>query len=195
MPASASFLRKIFGSVNWTAPDWLHQFCHYVKQRPAKFWGAVVAVLVLIAVAVGGYYYYQQLPKPLKVKATVQSPALGHYQDNVEQPTALRVQFSYDMSDQAGRIAPVPQLSAARLDLIGEELSEGVSLNPAIAGKWLWQDDNTLIFTPQQAWPAGQRYQLKLDKSIFAAGMVLFVITFVFNILGHKVRKRFAERY
>lgn len=32
-------------------------------------------------------------------------------------------------------------------------------------------------------------------QSIFAAGMVLFLITFVFNILGHMVRKRFAERY
>jgi len=32
-------------------------------------------------------------------------------------------------------------------------------------------------------------------QSIFAAGMVLFMITFVFNILGHMVRKRFAERY
>jgi len=32
-------------------------------------------------------------------------------------------------------------------------------------------------------------------QSIFAAGMVLFVITFVFNILGHMARKRFTERY
>jgi len=32
-------------------------------------------------------------------------------------------------------------------------------------------------------------------QSIFAAGMVLFVITVVFNILGHMARKRFAERY
>lgn len=32
-------------------------------------------------------------------------------------------------------------------------------------------------------------------QSIFAAGMVLFVITFVFNILGHMARRRFAERY
>jgi phosphate transport system permease protein len=32
-------------------------------------------------------------------------------------------------------------------------------------------------------------------QSIFAAGMVLFLITFVFNILGHMARKRFAERY
>ena len=32
-------------------------------------------------------------------------------------------------------------------------------------------------------------------QSIFAAGMVLFVLTFLFNILGHIARKRFAERY
>jgi len=32
-------------------------------------------------------------------------------------------------------------------------------------------------------------------QSIFAAGIVLFVITFVFNILGHMARRRFAERY
>jgi phosphate transport system permease protein len=31
-------------------------------------------------------------------------------------------------------------------------------------------------------------------QSIFAAGMVLFLITFVFNIICHMVRKRFAER-
>ena len=33
MLASASFLSKIFGSVNWTAPDWLHQLRHNAKQR------------------------------------------------------------------------------------------------------------------------------------------------------------------
>ncbi|GDX55737.1 phosphate transport system permease protein [Methylophilaceae bacterium] len=32
-------------------------------------------------------------------------------------------------------------------------------------------------------------------QSIFAAGMVLFVLTFLFNIIGHLARKRFAERY
>jgi phosphate transport system permease protein len=32
-------------------------------------------------------------------------------------------------------------------------------------------------------------------QSIFAAGMVLFLLTFLFNILGHMARKRFAERY
>ncbi|GAB2923110.1 MG2 domain-containing protein [Rheinheimera gaetbuli] len=173
MPASASFLSKIFGSVNWTAPGWLQQLCQSAKQRPAGFWGGLALVLAIVGAAGGGYYYYQQLPKPLKVIATVYSPDVGHYQDDVEQPTPLRLQFSYDISDQAGRIAPVPQLSAARLDLIGEVLSSGGSISPAIAGKWLWQDDNTLTFTPAQAWPAATAYQLTLDNSIFAADTLL----------------------
>jgi len=94
MPASASFFSKIFGSVNWTAPGWAQQLRQNAKQRPAGFWGALALVLALIGAAAGGYYYYLQLPKPLKVKATLQSPQLGHYQDNVEQPTLLRLQLS-----------------------------------------------------------------------------------------------------
>lgn len=173
MPASASFFSKIFGSVNWTAPNWLQQVKYSAKQRPLKFWGIVLAGLVFSAAVIAGLYYYQQLPKPLKVIAAITPPEVGHYQDDIEQPTQLRLQFSYDMANQTQRILPVPQLAAARLDLIGEVLSEGVDISPAIAGKWLWQDDNTLTFTPEQAWPAATPYKVTLDKRIFAAGTLL----------------------
>ncbi|MEE2025372.1 alpha-2-macroglobulin family protein [Alkalimonas mucilaginosa] len=170
MSGSASLLRTIFGSVHWTAPGWVQRLCQLVRQQPGRFWGAVLAVLVLLSALVAGYAYWQQLPKPLQVKATVQSPALGHYLDDVEQPSMLQLQFHYDQTGQEGA---VPELSAARLDLIGEVLTEGASLSPHIEGQWLWQDDNTLTFTPEQAWPAGQRYQLRLNRSIFAPGTLL----------------------
>lgn len=173
MPASASWFSKIFGSLSWVAPVWLQQVKQQARQRPLRFFATVATVLALGAAAVAAYQYYQQLPKPLQVKAQVIAPQLGHYQDDIEQPTPLILQFSYDISNQTGRIAPVPQLSAARLDLIGEVLTEGASITPAIAGKWLWQDDNTLSFTPEQAWPAGSSYQLKLEKQLFAASTVL----------------------
>jgi phosphate transport system permease protein len=32
-------------------------------------------------------------------------------------------------------------------------------------------------------------------QSIFAAGLTLLIMTLMLNILGHWVRKRFAERY
>src|SRR5690606_15165012 len=52
---------------------------------------------------------------------------------------------------------------------------------PQIAGKWLWQDDNTLTFTPDSAWPAGSNYQLELDKKLFAAGTVLAESSYRFS--------------
>ena len=184
MPASGSsannVFRAVFGSVNWAAPDWLTRLKHTARTRPGRFWGAVVLLLMLLAALVAGYCYYQQLPKPLQVKADVITPELGHYQDDIEQPTPLLLQFSYDFDDHAqpqpqpqprpatdSTSMPAPMLSAARLDLIGEVLSEGVTISPAIAGKWLWQDDNTLSFTPEQAWPAGQKYTVKLEKRLF----------------------------
>ncbi|WP_333609440.1 MG2 domain-containing protein, partial [Arsukibacterium sp.] len=179
MPAVASgfrnALRTLFGSINWTAPLWLSRLTTQAKQQPGRFWRLVLLILVLLAATVAGYCYYQQLPKPLQVQAKVTNPPLGHYQDDVEQPTPLLLHFYYDLQPQSAAESdtahssamPEPQLSAARLDLIGEVLSDGASISPAVAGKWLWQDDNTLSFTPEQAWPAGQRYTVRLEKRIF----------------------------
>ncbi|MBV2128541.1 alpha-2-macroglobulin [Arsukibacterium indicum] len=187
MPASDSsatnIFRAIFGSVRWTAPHWLADLTQTAKLRPGRFWGTVTLLLIVILAMVAGYYYYQQLPKPLLVTAEVSAPELGHYQDDIEQPTPVMLQFSYDFPTADDAPSPLPQprrqgrpvdtsmpapvLSAARLDLIGEVLSEGVTISPAVAGKWLWQDDNTLTFTPDKAWPAGQKYTVKLEKRIF----------------------------
>lgn len=180
MPATGSaknnVFRAIFGSVNWAAPHWLRQLKHTAKARPGRFWGVTVLVLALLAAMVAAYVYYQKLPKPLQVQAEITVPEVGYYQDDVEQPTPLLLQFSYDFSGFSEPVAPpelartsmpAPMLSAARLDLIGEVLSEGASISPEIPGKWLWQDDNTLSFTPEQAWPAGQKYSVKLEKRIF----------------------------
>ncbi|MFM8759173.1 MAG: phosphate ABC transporter permease subunit PstC, partial [Methylophilaceae bacterium] len=38
-------------------------------------------------------------------------------------------------------------------------------------------------------------YGLGFGQSIFAAGLVLIVMTLGFNILGHIVRKKFRETY
>lgn len=177
MSGSASSFSKllsaVFGSVNWTAPRWLRQLCNYARSKPAKF-GAMSALLVLLlAVTAGGMYYYQQLPKPLKVQASIEGPELGYYQDDIEQPTPVTLRFSYDIRRHSQQILPAPQLSAARLDLIGEVLTEGVSIQPQIAGKWLWQDENSLVFTPEQAWPAGQDYSVSLGNDIFARDILL----------------------
>ena len=198
MPASVSYFRKIFGSLSWTAPDWLQQLLLQAKQRPVRFFTAVVLLLAVVVASVAGFRYYQQLPKPLRVMANVSAPELGYYQDDIEQPTPLILQFAYEQISPptAARIMPAVQLSAARLDLIGEVLSTGVSISPAISGKWLWQDENTLTFTPEQAWPAGSSYQVSLTPDIFAASTILSKDSYRFStpeLTAHIERLRFYQ--
>ena len=53
------------------------------------------------------------------MQASIEGPELGHYQDDIEQPTPVTLRFSYDFSQHNQQIMPAPQLSAARLDLSG----------------------------------------------------------------------------
>lgn len=160
--------RLVFGQLSWTAPGWLQRLQQLAIKRPMAFWGSLVAIVLTAALAYGGYWYYQQLPKPLQVAARVAAPDIGPYIDNTEQPVPLTLSFYYQAGQQNRVADSSTVLSSARLELIGEVLSRGVSISPEITGKWLWQDDNTLMFTPEQAWPAGQRYQVKLTPEIFA---------------------------
>lgn len=180
MSGVTAFFKSVFGSVSWAAPHWLLQLKQQAKTQPAKFYSAAVAMLLVLAAIAAGYDYYLQLPQPLKVIATISEPEVGHYQDDVEQPTPLTLHFAYDTPAQK-HLVPVSQLSAARLDLIGEVLADGAAISPQIAGKWLWQDDNTLTFTPDSAWPAGTEYQVKLDKKLFAADIRLAEHSYSFS--------------
>ncbi|WP_372628193.1 hypothetical protein, partial [Arsukibacterium sp.] len=164
MPAVGSsaknIFRSVFGAVQWSAPDWLLRLKQHAKSHPWRFWIVTLLVLVLLAAVVAGYHYYQQLPKPLQVSAEVVTPEIGHYQDDTEQPTPLLLKFKYDLAsavnpaqeqepelglelepvlgseqDMVRTSMPAPMLSAARLDLIGEVISDGVAISPAIPGK------------------------------------------------------------
>ncbi|MDX3774139.1 alpha-2-macroglobulin [Chromatiaceae bacterium AAb-1] len=180
--------RLVFGQLSWTAPLWLQSINRYARKSPAKFAGGIVALLLLSAAIAGGYWYYQQLPKPVQVKARVLAPATGHYIDNTEQPTPLILRFRYDPSNQPASVVAPDILASARLDLIGEVLGSGVTLNPEITGKWLWQDDNTLVFTPDSAWPAGKRYRVQLTNSIFAPEITLSEHSYSFDTPAFSVQ-------
>ena len=55
--------------------------------------------------------------------------------------------------------------SVARIDLIGERVVDGISIQPAIEGEWRWSNENRLSFRPAGDWPAGQRYTIRFDES------------------------------
>ena len=133
-------------------------------------WGAV-AVVGTIVLAAGGYVYYQSLPKPQRVVVDVKPPALSRVvRDESLVIDPLHIDFRYS-TDAASE--PPPPLSAARLDLVGVVVEDGIELEPAMPGEWRFTTDNQLKFTPLEDWPADRTYRVRLSRELFAPGVEL----------------------
>jgi hypothetical protein len=69
------------------------------------------------------------------------------------------------IDSQTSMLADFP--SVAPLALIGEKVTKGIIISPAIEGDWTWQDDRTLTFLPRTHWPAGQEYEITFSEQVF----------------------------
>jgi len=138
-------LALLFGNLQWSPPRWIDTLNQLRKGKPVIFWG-ICAVLIMAGIA---YQYYQALPKPITVKAVIQSPAVTQ-NDEGALPDKIYVQFDYDFSTlNAEQQRPDGVPSVARIDLVGEEIKTGISLSPAKRGKWRWVGDRNLQFEPE----------------------------------------------
>lgn len=161
------FMRNLFGSMFWAPPPWTKALGRLRRERPGRFWTWLVLLLTLIFVTIAGYFIYQQLPKTPVLIAEIE--ALG-VTPNIEnpQPDQLRISFVYD-NDQSGSQLELPDgpPSVARLELVNQQVTEGVRLDPHMPGTWSWEGDRTLVFVPDQEWPAGTRFRVRFDKQLF----------------------------
>ncbi len=155
-------LRTVFGQFHWTPPGWLRRLGW------RRFLGFAVAAIAAAAAVAWGLSYYESLPKPATVVATVDAPGLTPIVDDELRPEPLTLHF---------KVTPDPRFptdtvdSVAALDRVGQVLTQGVSLIPALEGEWRWADERRLVFTPAEDWPAGQRYVVRYDASIFAPNL------------------------
>lgn len=156
--------KSIFGELRWTPPDWLRKLG---ARRLLMGIGLVAAFSVLSVAAVR---YYDSLPKPTRVVATVVVPDLTPVVDDELRPLPVTIKFSV-RADPRTLIETVD--SVARIDLVNEALTDGISIEPAIAGMWRWQDETTLQFQPAEDWPAGQKYTAHFADSLFSPNLVL----------------------
>jgi uncharacterized protein YfaS (alpha-2-macroglobulin family) len=157
-------LRKIFGRIQWIPPKWLQ---HIGGRR----FGVGLAISALIAiVAVVGFNFYQSLPKPAQVVAETVAPGITPIVDGELRPQALVLNFSVKPDP---RTPVITVDSVARIDQIGEVVSEGISISPAIGGEWRWANENQLSFAPSEDWPAGQEYIIRYDSELFAPNLEL----------------------
>src|SRR6185295_14768430 len=145
----ARLLSPIFGNISWNAPPWARWTGRravslggaggrWVGANPAR---AGVALVLLVAVAVGGVYGYkwwQARPKPIEVKLTVENPPRTPIENEDEkdrEPRPLLVHFAQ---------------SVAPLAMVGKEIPSGITITPPIEGKWKWNEDKELEFQPKE---------------------------------------------
>jgi len=158
-----TLLASIFGKINWLAPSWLAYLDNYRRTHPLVFFAMIISIIMVI----GSVKYYQSLPKPITVKAEIRPIGYTPNRSNAK-PDKLSVRFVYDLSRlNKEQKQPHGYPSVARIDLIGKNIKQGISLSPNKKGHWQWVDDRILEFTPESDWSAGIQYKVNFDANIF----------------------------
>ncbi|MEO6689493.1 MAG: alpha-2-macroglobulin family protein, partial [Dokdonella sp.] len=150
----------LFGQLTWSAPGWLRStgttaasFGRAVRRRPARSGGIAAAVLLLgLGVWQGALWWKNRPhpPEPVAITLHAKAPSPTRYDVDPVEVASLTLNFS-------GSVAP--------LDKVGKAPGDGVALQPALAGIWLWSNDRTLTFTPSADWPVGQHYDVVIDRA------------------------------
>jgi alpha-2-macroglobulin len=160
--------RVAFGELHWSPPAWVRsagdaarRLRALVRARPRRSAGILAAALLVTLASVLGWHWYQSLPKPLEFSVTVAAPERTCIEcDPPGKPNPVVLNFT-------GSVAPL-EVSGKVID----PAKAGVSIQPAIAGQWVWQDDHTLMFTPSADWPLGKTYTVQFARHGFAAPQV-----------------------
>lgn len=162
-------LDALIGHWEWAPPPWLHRTRDIVRNvnarihaRPRQSGGIAIATFLILGGSYAGWRWYQDRPQPVTVGFEVQAPTRTCYEcDPPGKPQPLTVHFD-------GSVAP---LRAA--GKVIDARTAGISMSPAFAGEWRWQDDATLIFTPGADWPIAQSFSVTLARRGFTAPQVL----------------------
>jgi uncharacterized protein YfaS (alpha-2-macroglobulin family) len=207
-------LSKLVGSFSWSPPPWfgfLRNFSANIKSLVSRFATAARAGIKKPRAAAGETSPAKEKTRGVKFKRTciVLAKALAAFLvivsllvwyaayrrgliqvsgtapeltklEDVLKPDPIRVLFSG---------------SAARLDLIGKTLNQGVSISPAIEGDWTWIRDNALQFKPKTDWLPGTEYTVRMDKSLFPDHVKLSSHSYSFKTPRFDVELSNAEFY
>lgn len=155
-------LAFFIGRISWSSPPWLQSLQRKAHEQPRLFWRTTGSLLILLLIIGFGYHWYSHRPRPVLVTALITPPQITPVAKTLV-PDVLTVDFGLN----TGEFSPQ---SVAPLNLIGKEVVSGITLTPAIAGKWLWQSDSRLVFRPTEDWPAGQQYTIHFDHNVFTSG-------------------------
>src|SRR5579862_8585116 len=172
----ASFFALLFGKFTWNTPPWINALKTKAKNNPPKFWGSVIGLIFIIFVCAYVYHWYQSRPQPEYVIARIRPPKITP-NEKILVPDTLNIDFGIPY---AGELSNKP---VAPLSLVGKEVKTGIRITPSMDGKWTWDSDSHLSFTPGKDWPAGQTYTINFDKTFFTAGTKMESLSYSFTTL------------
>jgi uncharacterized protein YfaS (alpha-2-macroglobulin family) len=179
--------RGLIGS--WRPPGWLRIVgafllfgLQWLQQRLA--WLVVLALLVLAGWMASPHvlkWWHGLTPdrvEPVVATAQIVPPPRTQI-ENDKGPNPLVINFS-------ASVAPIAR--------IGQEAT-GITIEPAIAGRWTWSSQKKLEFLPAQDWPVGQPYKVQLANSALAPHIEMALRKYEFTSPEFSARIAGAEFY
>lgn len=163
----------IIGEVKWSIPNWYPKaqknYCIVGKQI-AKYKTFIGSSIILAFAGYHSfnyaYHWYLNRPKPIEVAPIIDNV----YNIKFDKPIySGNVPNINDDLDSFGNMLEIrftghPR-SPAPLALIGKTINEGISISPKIKGTWIWYNDKTIRFKPEEYWPLATNYKVELDDT------------------------------
>ena len=172
-----AFFILLFGKISWNTPPWVKYLGKKASARPLVFWTKVIGIIVFAAALTYVYHWYKHRPQPEQVTAQVNVPLVTPL-EKVLVPSVLSVDFGV-----TGSGGEFNARSVAPLNMLGKEVPQGITISPAMPGKWIWQSDSHLEFTPANDWPSGQTYTINFSKDSFTKGSRMASLSYSFTTL------------
>ncbi len=163
---TGAFLKPFVGTVTWSQPAWLVALAGDIRRRPRLYASRTLGALAILIVGWSSWQWYLHRPhppEPQRITLEVVTPAVTDYELPDGRPGIvihpLDIKFS---------------ASAAPIELVGKPVTRGITMSPALKGKWAWIDDRTLRFTPAEDWPVGVHVEVQFDVAqVFAAHVLM----------------------
>lgn len=157
-----------------------------------KNFSQIVLIVLLVLFLLGnflvkkGYVYMpafgEIIEKPAKALRYIgigkKQQQQSVYRDNNVRIYKPNITRAYEDADGKVTLAKPDPLSfyfnssAANIELVGQDISN-ISMSPKCEGKWKWESEYALVFTPENDWPANETYKIKFPKEIFNSELKL----------------------
>ncbi|MFN9740376.1 MAG: alpha-2-macroglobulin family protein [Pseudomonadota bacterium] len=177
------FAARVLGE--WRPPAWIGQAVAWFRARPDVRLGGPLAVFALAAL-VTWWFTREVPPLPDAIHVRVEAPARSDYSVSPVGVAPLRLRFS----------APVAALDRIGTDAGTAARVEGLRLVPDLAGRWAFEDEQTLAFQPAEDWPVGESFEVSIDPArAIASGRVLAQTRWAFESAAFSAEIATSEFY